>query len=152
MKKKHTILTIQFISLIINLLFASVSHATKSNQIDDAVFYNKNSMSESDISNFIANKPNSCLLPKNYPTNLSSITFQEPLSYFNYGSDASPARIIWIASQLYNLNPQVILTTLEKEQNLVSGSQGCSFKRYNSAMGYNCPEKYDNNGNVIIYN
>lgn len=134
-----------FLGLIIGSSFTpGTAFASKSNQIDDSVFYNYNSMSEAQIANWISsNFPNSCLLSQNYPAEYNNSawrnnTFKEPLPNNTFGGVVSPARIIWRASQLYGLNPQVVLTTLEKESDLVSGSKGCSAWRYNSAMGYNC--------------
>jgi hypothetical protein len=109
--------------------------------IDNAIYYNKFAMNVSDINDLINQYPNSCLLPANYPSGLSWATFREPLSYTTYSAaDVSPAQIIWKASQLFSINPQVILATLQKEQGLVTGGSGCNVERYNSAMGYNCPD------------
>ncbi len=116
--------------------------------IDDAIYYNTSSMTVGQIQDLINRFPKSCLLPSNYPGGLSWATFREPAGYFDYGSvDVSPAQIIWKASQLYSINPQVILATLEKEQALVSGNTvygGCVPTAYNSAMGYNCPDGSEN--------
>jgi len=116
----------------------------KGNLISNTVFTNQSTMNESQIQNFINSFPQSCLLPQNQPSGLSPVTFKEPLSYFTYGNDVSPARIIWKASQMYGLNPQVLLATLEKEQNLVSGAAGCAVWKYNSSLGYNCPDGSEN--------
>ena len=132
---------------LLNSHQSSAESYTKSNQISDAVFYNYTSMDQTQIQNFINAFPKSCLLSQNYPNGLSWVTFKEPTGYSTYGdSDVSPARIIWKASQLYKINPQVILTTLEKEQSLISGlsSAGCPVRAYNSAMGYNCPDGSEN--------
>ena len=144
MKHKLFILSIFFASILTFTLVSSsrinAAQYDRSKQIEDATFLNKNAMSEQDINNFINQFPNSCLRQQNYPNNLSTISFKEPLSYSNYGTDVSPARIIWKASQLWGINPQVILATLEKEQNFVTGNGGCATWRYNSVMGYNCPD------------
>lgn len=138
-------LSIALIAASCVILFESPqAHATQSNQISDGIFYNSGAMSESAIESFIGSFPNSCLLAKNYPNGLSPITFSENTGYSNYGANVSPARIIWNTSQLYKINPQVILTTLEKEQNLVTGAAGCAVWKYNSAMGYNCPDGSEN--------
>jgi uncharacterized protein YjdB len=124
------------------------------NIISDYKFDQVNSMSEADINNFLNQFPSSCLLARNYPTGLSWATWREPLTYWDYtGHDVSPARIIYKSAQMWGLNPQVLLTTLEKEQTLVSGTAGCSAWRYNSAMGYNCPDSwtYHNYANLGIY-
>jgi hypothetical protein len=114
--------------------------------IGDTVYYNKSAMNTLQIQALIDQYPASCLLSANYPSGLSWATFREPTSYFDYGvTDVSPAQIIWKASQLYSINPQVILTTLEKEQNLVTGMSGCAAWKYNSSMGYNCPDGSENN-------
>lgn len=114
------------------------------NLISDNVFANESSMTEAQINNFINAFPKSCLNPANYPSGLSSVTWQEPLSYFSYGGSTTPARIIWKSATIYHINPQVILSTLEKEQNLVTGNAGCAVWKYNSAMGYNCPDGSEN--------
>lgn len=119
--------------------------ASVDNIISDANFINENAMDEGQIAAFINRFPRSCLLLQNYPQGLSPISFIEPNSYFDHGTQqASAARIINKMSKFYHINPQVILTTLEKEQALVSGSQGCATWRYNSAMGYNCPDGSEN--------
>jgi hypothetical protein len=51
----------------------------------------------------------------------------------------SAAQIIWDAAQAYKINPQVILTTLQKEQGLVTDVWPWE-NQYNFAMGYGCPD------------
>lgn len=133
-----------FGSLVVGLANPQTAFADLGNLISDSTLANTGSMTEQQIDNFINSFPNSCLNPRNYPAGLSPVTFLEPLSYFDYGGNTSPARIIRRAANLYGINPQVILTTLEKEQNLVTGNAGCATWRYNSAMGYNCPDGSEN--------
>jgi len=125
---------------VFNAKTVNADDYSKSNIIDDSVFVNSASMTEAEINAFINSFPNSCLLPQNQPAGLSVVTFKTPIDYFSYGEDSSPAHIIWWTANYYGLNPQVILTTLEKEENLITGSKGCALFRYNSAMGYNCPD------------
>lgn len=137
------------LSTVTVLNLRNTASASREDIIADAVFWNTGSMNESQIDNFINAFPNSCLKPSNYPSNLSPVTWNEPLGYFDYGGATSPARIIWRAANLYSINPQVILATLEKEQGLVSGNTvwgSCqnATKAYNSAMGYNCPDGSEN--------
>ena len=114
------------------LTFAPHAKAYSNNRlIDDTVFDNSGTMSAVDIQNFLNQFPNSCL--KNY-----SSTY--PDSYFNYSGSASAATIIRRAADLWGLNPQVILTKLQQEESLVKGDAGCDNWRYNSALGYNCPD------------
>ena len=130
------------ISASVVVLDKSVS-AIDGDLISDGIFGNENSMTEAQINDFINSFPNSCLKSSNYPSNLSTSAFKEPLDYYNYGNQVSAARVIYKAATLFHLNPQVILATLEKEQGLVTGNTvygGCVPTAYNSAMGYNCPD------------
>jgi len=107
------------------------AHAyTNSRLMDDAVFNNVTTMSASDIQTFLNQFPNSCL--KSYQAPL-------PSDWSTYGGNASAATIISWAATHWGVNPQVLLATLQKEENLVDGSSGCAQWQYNSAMGYNCP-------------
>ncbi len=98
--------------------------------ISDSTFTNKSSMSVNDIQNFLNQKNSVCL--KNYQT-------PEPLGNNNYGSNVSAARAIWKAGQLYNINPQVLLVTLQKEQGFITRTD-CPSWRYQTVMGFGCPD------------
>jgi hypothetical protein len=53
------------------------------------------------------------------------------------------AQLIWDASQMTGINPQVILVTLEKEQSLIDGSFSSTSKEQTAldhAMGFSCPD------------
>lgn len=99
--------------------------------IDDMVFDNVSTMNESDIHTFLNSFPNGCLKNYNAP---------EPLDYNSYGSNVPASRVIYKASRLWGINPQVILTTLQKEQAIITGGIGCDPQRYNAAMGMGCPD------------
>jgi hypothetical protein len=151
MKSKYffaaILIAITSFSFIYSAPNVNADGSTKGNIIDDVVFDNEASMTEAQIQDFINKFPNSCLSPQNQPGDLGSAMFKTPIDYWTYGeSDSSPAHIISWAANYYHLNPQVILSTLEKEENLVSGIQGCANYRYNSAMGYDCPD------NLTIHN
>ena len=51
----------------------------------------------------------------------------------------SAAQIIWNAAQTYQINPEVILTTLQKEQGLVTDNWPW-YSEFQYAMGYSCPD------------
>lgn len=51
----------------------------------------------------------------------------------------SAAQIIWNAAQQYNINPQVLLVTLQKEQGLITDDWPFR-SQYIHAMGANCPD------------
>lgn len=51
----------------------------------------------------------------------------------------SAAQIIYNASQLYGINPQVLIVLLQKEQSLITDTWPASWQ-YQSATGYGCPD------------
>jgi hypothetical protein len=58
----------------------------------------------------------------------------------SYGPNNIPAALAIVQSaHQWGMNPQVLIATLEKEESLVSGTS-CDGWRYNSAMGYGCPD------------
>jgi len=122
------IFTFSFFNLF--LIATGSAKADNNNLLDTYVFDNTNSMTTAQIQSFLNQFPNSCL---------SSYSAPDPLSYFSYGSFVSAAQIIKDSSTLWQVNPQVILTTLQKEEQLVDGSQGCANWKFWSSMGYNCP-------------
>jgi hypothetical protein len=81
--------------------------------------------------------PYTCI--NNYYENTS--TLQN--NYSNPGSIPSgaipAAQIIYNAAQAYQINPEVILTTLQKEQGLVTDNWPW-YSEYQHAMGYACPD------------
>jgi hypothetical protein len=143
----HFMLAISLVISGVMFVFNHSANADNGDLISDGIFGNENSMSETQINDFINSFPRSCLKPSNYPADLSPVTFLEPLGYSSYGGQVSAARVIFKAATLYHLNPQVILSTLEKEQGMVSGNTvygGCIKTVYNSSMGYNCPDGSEN--------
>lgn len=128
-----TIGLITIIATSLSLLNTNTAHAAfdSNNIIDNTIFDNSQTMSANDIQNFLNGFPNSCLA--NYKT-------PYPTSYASYGASVSAATAIRRAADLWGINPQVILTTLEKEESLVTGGAGCADWQYNSAMGMGCPD------------
>ncbi|HUD11356.1 MAG TPA: hypothetical protein VMS08_03020, partial [Candidatus Saccharimonadia bacterium] len=58
---------------------------------------------------------------------------------WSYGANVSAAKIIADSAVQWDINPEVIISTLEKEESLISGTS-CDSWRYQSAMGYACPD------------
>ncbi len=107
--------------------------------IDDFVFSNSSKMTSSQIDSFLNTFADSCI------STGAKFTAPDPTGYnpthgYLYGSNVSAGHVIYDAAQAYDLNPQVLLATLQKEQSLVSGDAGCSTLRYTGAMGYGCPD------------
>jgi hypothetical protein len=135
-KKRAFIVSLFFLAVIglnfgVKSLPSYAATFDNSNIIDDSIFDNNQTMTATDIQNFLNAFPNSCL--KNY-------TSPYPTSYTQYGANVSAATVIRRAADLWGINPQVILTTLEKEESLVTGGAGCASWQYNSAMGMGCPD------------
>src|SRR5579862_5310836 len=110
--------------------------------IDDGVFAQANVMSPSDIQAFLNNE-NSGIKNLTDTEACSPPTPKSPdpwaSSYYSHcGQTESAAQIIYDAAQAYNINPRVIMATMQKEQSLItdptpwqqnSGAVDC-------AMGY----------------
>lgn len=131
---------------IVGALFIGSANADTFNQnkiIDDAIFDNANSMSAAQIDAFLNSFPNSCISPG------SGFQAIDPTGYsvstgYTFGGFVSAGQVIYDAAQTYGINPQVLLTTLQKEQSLVVG--GASYcndgdqHKYAAAVGYGCPD------------
>lgn len=132
--------------------------------IDDAVFYNKASMNVDQIQQFLNSKMPNCdswgtqsyagttrrayseargikfplVCLKDYQENTT--THENNLNGNGIPAGAkSAAAIIWEASQTYNINPQVLIVLLQKEQGLVLDDWPWPVQ-YKSATGYGCPD------------
>ena len=122
--------------------FASASPGfNASNIMSDSVFTNKGSMSIAQIQHFFESKGSVCLA--NFKTLSINDSDNNGLGDEPYGKgvneQVSAATAIWQAAQIYNINPQVIIATLQKEQGLVTRTD-CPEWRYNTALGYGCPD------------
>ncbi len=131
--------------------FAAVNY---NRLMDDFVFSNSEKMTAAQIDTFLNSFPNSCISThkgfKAPDVTGYSPTGSPSTGGFSYGSDVTAGTIISHAAHVYGLNPQVILTTLQKEESLVTGGTGdiCpnpttnngSKQRYSAAMGNGCPD------------
>jgi len=121
---KFIILSIVAIVLL-SIIKSPSSEAFNANSIiSDGVFNNSSTMSAAQIDSFLNSFASSCISPAN------GFADKEPIGYtpsagFTYGGNVSAGKIIYNVSKVYGLNPQVILSTLQKEQSLVTGSAGC---------------------------
>src|SRR5262249_47664143 len=108
--------------------------------IDDVVFNDTTSMNASQIDAWLnSNFPNSCI-STNHGFSAADPTGYNPTQGFLYGGPVSAGQVIYDAAQAYGLNPEVLLTTLQKEESLVVGDAGCSPLRYSASVGYGCPD------------
>ena len=110
-----------------------------SDLMDNSIFDNVNAMSTVQINSFLNSFSGSCISPNNNFLAPDPIGYS-PTTGFMYGADVTAGQVINDAAQAYGINPEVLLTTLQKEQSLVSGGGGCSVLNYAAAMGYGCPD------------
>lgn len=116
-----------FLSSLSSALPASAAKFDPGYIISDGIMTNKDAMTLATISTFINTKNAACtdyLAPclKNFTEN-----------------GKSAAQIIYETAQAYNINPQVLLVTLQKETYLVSDTRPEPWQ-YRTAMGYGCPD------------
>jgi hypothetical protein len=108
--------------------------------MDDSVFDNVNTMDGPGIDAWLnANFPQSCISTNNGFSTPALLGYS-PSSGFSYGGNVSAGTVIYQASRVYGLNPQVILATLQKESSVVSGTASYHCQYINTAMGYDCPD------------
>ncbi|NTU72759.1 hypothetical protein HGB07_01120 [Candidatus Roizmanbacteria bacterium] len=118
--------------------------------IDDSIFINSYSMSQQDIQNFLNSKVPSCDTYGTQTSEFGGGTRAEWAAARGYSppftclkdyseNNLSAAQIIYNVSQQYQINPQVLIVLLQKEQGLVTDSWPLTIQ-YRSATGYGCPD------------
>ena len=124
---------------------ADLSGFRPGNIISDYVMSNYNSMSEGDIQNFLKSK-NSCNDTdwNKYQYYSSSYSYHWDNGHFVCMADEnfdgeSAAHIIRQAAQDYQINPQVLIVLLQKEQSLITDTWPNS-RQLDYAVGYGCPD------------
>lgn len=128
-------------ALVVVIQAAPAKAYSNENMIDNAVFDAKDAMNEAQIRAFLQSRPNTCLTRVGAGLGGGNI-FDEPMDYFNYGPNkVDAARVIFKAAQYNEINPRVILATLQKEQGMITDSDCISDSpSLNKAMGYACYE------------
>ncbi|MFZ2125760.1 MAG: hypothetical protein WA087_04235 [Candidatus Saccharimonadales bacterium] len=124
------------------------------NIISDAVFTHANSMSVSQIQTFLNSKVPTCDTNGTLPASefgrpdlthaqyAASVGWPAPpyTCLKNYRENSlSAAQIIYNISQEYDINPQVFIVLLQKEQGLVTDTWPLP-NQYKMAAGYGCPD------------
>jgi nicotinamide mononucleotide (NMN) deamidase PncC len=140
---KSVIITIFFLFITFGLAsvpktaFASYDGG---NLIDNITLLNASTMTESGIQNFLVSKGGG-IANKTFLFDCSATDASE-VYYINAGAPCGkvvPASsIIYYASQIYGINPQAVLATLQKEQSLITTTDPTDWQ-LNQAMGYGCP-------------
>lgn len=117
--------------------------------IDDDVFYDSQTMTEAEIVEFIATVNAGCVSGEDGTVCLSEARFDTtdiatdtycPGGYEG-GEQESAAAIISQVATSCDINPQVLLVLLQKEQGLLTASgDDLSATDYAAATGYGCPD------------
>ena len=115
--------------------------------ISDALMFDGDSMSVTEIQAFLVSKVKTCSTTaqapclKSYRANVTA----KPATSLRCLDDIAPAtnqtaaRIIFTVAQACDVSPRVLLVTLQKEQGLVTSTSPTSSK-YKIATGYGCPD------------
>ncbi|GAT72631.1 hypothetical protein MHM582_1107 [Microbacterium sp. HM58-2] len=119
------------------------------NIISDAVFTNKSTMTEAQIQTFFNSKVPKCLggsdkygpivCLKDYKATSVNRPADAYCSGYTGATNESAARIIYRVAQSCNINPQVLIVMLQKEQGLVTHTWPSAW-RYSKALGQGCPD------------
>jgi hypothetical protein len=120
------------------------------NIISDAVFTNKNTMTEAQIQTFFNSKVARCLGGRDENNeaivclkDFRMTTVTRPADAYCSGytgaANESAARIIYRVSQACDINPQVLIVMLQKEQGLITHTWPSAW-RYRIALGQGCPD------------
>ena len=117
------------------------------NIISDSVMFNGGTMNEAAIASFLRSKNLTCVTGtdgtaclKDYTSTSQSMSTPYCSSYNGERNETS-AHVIAKAATRCGINPQVLITMLQKEQGLVTASgSALTATRYSKAMGFKCPD------------
>jgi hypothetical protein len=134
-----------FLMVFLGCLFGATGKSAAvydgGNIIDNGIFLNAQSMSIAEIQNFLASR-GSGLASRGFVLNCYGPDSKERQWYTAVGAPCDQmvpaADIIYFASQIYGINPRVVLATLQKEQSLITSPNPTDWQ-INQAMGYGCP-------------
>ena len=124
------------------------SNFNPGNIISDGVMSNANAMSVEEIQRFLTSK-NACkdtniAKAKSYPglryhiENGHFVCLSEETFEYN-GQKQTAAQVIYDAARDFQINPQVLIVLLEKEQGLITDTWP-NHIQYRSATGFGCPD------------
>jgi len=115
--------------------------------ITDPLFYDFGTMTAADIQQFLDDQVPECAPDseapclKDYRVDVSKITAIAGKcdNTITAARAQTAAQVIWTVATACEVNPQVLLVTLQKEQGLVTATSVAELK-YRKAMGYGCPD------------
>lgn len=137
--------TLLVFSILLSTLFVIVSSSNASaafsanNIIDDSHFENSTIWSSAQIDSFINGFGSSCIASNNGFRTPDPQGWSSSQARYLFGGNVTAGQAIYDASQLYHVNPQVILATMQKEQSLVTGGVGCHSNTPDPSASQNSP-------------
>lgn len=143
------LVSVFFYSFLMSTGASALSNFQPGRIMDDAVFTRYNSMNTSQIQSFLNSKLSSCDTHGNQPYNSTmnrreyaasrgvSTPFICLKDYHEHGKSA--AQIINDTAKEFQINPQVLIVLLQKEQGLVTDDWPWPVQ-YRTATGYGCPD------------
>jgi hypothetical protein len=137
------ILVVSIFLIISVMLFNKPASAAYDggNIIDNAVFLDSSTMSKEGIQEFLVEQ-GGAIAGRTFTMDCVTAGAQANLAYIALGApcgQTTPAsHIIYYSSQVYGVNPRVILATMQKEQSLITATNPTN-RQYVQAMGYGCP-------------
>jgi hypothetical protein len=122
---------------------ADLSQFQPGNIISDAKFFDRGTMTESQIQSFLQSKVPTCkagyVCLKDWYDTSRSTGADAMCGAYPGGSRERASTIIYKVAQACGINPQVLLVMLQKEQGLVLHTWPSDW-RYTIAMGQGCPD------------
>ncbi|WP_052166674.1 FG-GAP repeat domain-containing protein [Microbacterium profundi] len=122
---------------------SSLAGFSAGNIISDAVFTNKSTMTEAQIQTFFNGKVSRCqsgyVCLKDFKISSVNRPADAYCSGYTGAANETAARIIYRVAQSCNINPQVLIVMLQKEQALVTHTWPSQW-RYDMALGQGCPD------------
>lgn len=120
------------------------------NIISDAVFTDESTMTETQIQAFFDSKVKTCVVGtdengkpfvclKDFRITSVDMPADAYCDGYRGGTNESAARIIYKVAQSCDINPQVLIVMLQKEQGLVTHVWPSAW-RYDKALGQGCPD------------
>ena len=119
--------------------------------ISDSVFFDFGSMTLDEIQVFLDSRVSDCRATdpaidclKNYKTDIPDVPATTPEEVGPCGAiaakaQASAAEVIFAIANACGINPKVLITTLQKEQGLVTSTKPTEYM-YRASMGFGCPD------------
>ncbi len=146
-RKGLVVLAITCFASLLSFGIPSISHAATvvgfnpGNIMDNLVMTNSGTMNVSQIQAFINSKVPVCDTNHAGFYGSSGTWYGPPFTCLKdyTENNLTAAQIIYNAAQTYNINPQVLLVLLQKEEALITDTWPASYQ-YKSATGYGCPD------------